>query len=175
MSTATTMTRDWEPVPLTVTRIFRAECQVDPPNVVGDSGEGLRKIVPITSGFLASKSIPALDGATIMPGGSDYFRTDAQGKTRLDARYHFKLKDGHSIYFQSTGIRFVPESYSNAQAKADLLAGKDIDPATYYFRLKLILESDSPDALIQDLVGKIVVASAVRHPDSVVYDAYVVN
>lgn len=165
----------WEPVPLLVAPVFRAVCRVDPPQVVGDSGEGLRKIVPITSGALSSTQIPALDGATLMPGGSDYFRTDAQGKTRLDARYYFHLADGHNIYFQSSGIRLVPDSYANPQAKHDLLAGKDIDPATYYFRLKLMLESDSPDPQIQDLVSKIVIASAVRHPDSVVYQAYVVN
>lgn len=168
-------THEWEPVPLSLAPIFRAECRVDPPNVVGDSGEGVRKIVPITTGSLSSSAVPALDGAKLMPGGSDYFRTDAMGKTRLDARYYFQLRDGHNLYVQSSGIRLVPASYNNPQAKEDLLAGKDIDPTTYYFRLKLILESDSPDAQVQDIVNKIVIASAVRHPDSVVYQAYVVN
>ena len=79
------------------------------------------------------------------------------------------------MYFQSSGIRFVPESYADQSAKDKLLAGQDIDPNLYYFRLKLILECDDPDPLVQDVVNKIVIASAVRHPDRVVYQAYVVQ
>ncbi|SPO21519.1 uncharacterized protein UTRI_01006_B [Ustilago trichophora] len=159
---------DWQPVPIKLEPIFRLSCPVEKPHVVGDSGEGLRKIVPITSGgTITSTQIPAFDGAVGMPGGSDYFRTDRFGKTRLDARYFFQLKSGR--------IRFVPETYPDQSAKDKLLAGQDIDPKLYYFRLKLILECDDPDPQVQDVVNKIVIASAVRHPDSVVYQAYVVQ
>lgn len=80
-----------------------------------------------------------------------------------------------NLYFQSTGIRFVPASYPDQTAKDKLLAGQDIDPNLYYFRLKLQLESDDPDPAVQDVVNKVVIASAVRHPDRVVYQAYVVQ
>lgn len=166
---------DWQPVPPTLRPIFRLSCPVEPPHVIGDSGEGLRKIVPITPGGSITSDIPAFDGATGMPGGSDYFRTDRFGRTRLDARYFFRLKSGHNLYFQSSGVRFVPETYPDQTAKDQLLRGEDIDPAKYYFRLKLILESDDPDEELQDVVNKVVIASAVRHPDSVVYQAYVVD
>ncbi|EST06074.1 hypothetical protein PSEUBRA_003932 [Kalmanozyma brasiliensis GHG001] len=167
---------DWQPVPISLRPIFRLSCPVETAHVVGDSGEGLRKIVPIPAGgVMTSDTIPAFDGATGMPGGSDYFRTDRFGKTRLDARYFFQLKSGHNLFFQSSGIRFVPETYPDQSAKYALLAGQDIDPSKYYFRLKLMLECDDPDALVQDAVNKIVIASAVRHPDSVVYQAYVVE
>ncbi|SYW79370.1 uncharacterized protein UBRO2_03054 [Ustilago bromivora] len=149
---------------------------VEQPHVVGDSGEGLRKIVPITpGGRINSTTIPALDGAVGMSGGSDYLRIDQFGKTRLDARYFFRLRSGHNLYIQSSGVRFVPKSYPDQSAQDRLLAGEDIDPNLYYFRLKLILESDDPDEKVQDVVNKVVIASAVRHPDKVVYQAYVVE
>ena len=79
------------------------------------------------------------------------------------------------MYFQSSGIRLVPDAYNDEEAKSLLLAGQDLDPKRYYFRLKLILETDCPDPKVQDIVNKIVIASAVRHPKAVVYQAYVVN
>lgn len=80
------------------------------------------------------------------------------------------------MYFQSSGIRYVPTNYPNHQAaKHALLNGQDVDPKDYYFRLKLMLESDDPDPEIQDLVNKIVIASAVRRPNSILYQAYVVQ
>ena len=167
---------DWQPILPTLTHIFRLSCPVSAPHVVGDSGEGLRKIVPILpNGTITSHTHPAFDGAIGQPGGSDYFRIDAFGKTRLDARYFFTLKSGHNLYFQSSGIRFVPESYPDQSAKQKLLNGHDLDPKLYYFRLKLVLECDDPDPHVQDVVNKVIIASAVRHPDSVVYDAYVVE
>ncbi|KAJ9477405.1 hypothetical protein PHBOTO_000937 [Pseudozyma hubeiensis] len=167
---------DWQPPATSLTPAFYLSCPVETPSVIGDSGEGLRKIVPISAGGLInSTTIPALDGAVGQAGGSDYYRIDQFGKTRLDARYFFTLKSGRNLYFQSSGIRFVPSSYPDQSAKAKLLAGEDIDPTKYYFRLKLILESDDPDPQVQDLVNKIVIASAVRHPDRVVYQAYVVE
>ncbi|TKY89418.1 hypothetical protein EX895_001949 [Sporisorium graminicola] len=171
-----TAAKDWQPVPISLDPIFRLSCPVEKAHVVGDSGEGLRKIVPISAGgTMTSTTVRAFDGAVGMPGGSDYFRTDRFGKTRLDARYFFQLKSGHNLFFQSSGIRFVPETYEDQTAKEKLLAGQDLDPNLYYFRLKLILECDNPDPQVQDIVNKIVIASAVRHPDRVVYQAYVVQ
>ncbi|KAJ1034563.1 hypothetical protein NDA18_001419 [Ustilago nuda] len=166
----------WTPPIPRLEPIFRLSCPVEQPHVVGDSGEGLRKIVPITAGGrINSTTIPALDGAVDMSGGSDYFRIDQFGKTRLDARYFFRLRSGHNLYIQSSGVRFVPKSYPDQSAQDRLLTGEDIDPNLYYFRLKLILESDDPDEKVQDVVNKVVIASAVRHPDRVVYQAYVVE
>jgi hypothetical protein len=55
------------------------------------------------------------------------------------------------------------------------MQGELVDPSQYYFRLKLILECDDPDPQVQDLVCKVVIASAVRTTDTVMYQAYVVN
>jgi hypothetical protein len=61
------------------------------------------------------------------------------------------------------------------QATHELNQGADIHPARYYFRLKLILESDDPHPAIQEACNKIVVASAVRGETSIVYDAYLLE
>ncbi len=98
---------DWQPVPITLEPIFRLSCPVEVAHPVGDSGEGLRKIVPITAGGrMTSDTIPAFDGAEGMPGGSDYFRIDQFGKTRLDARYFFKLKSGRKFSFLPPSLSF---------------------------------------------------------------------
>ncbi|KAJ1033196.1 hypothetical protein NDA13_001194 [Ustilago tritici] len=137
---------EWTPPIPRLEPIFRLSCPVEQSHVVGDSGEGLRKIVPITpGGRINSTTIPALDGAV------------------------------DNLYIQSSGVRFVPKSYPDQSAQDRLLAGEDIDPNLYYFRLKLILESDDPDEKVQDVVNKVVIASAVRHPDRIVYQAYVVE
>ncbi|GAK64939.1 uncharacterized protein PAN0_007d3155 [Moesziomyces antarcticus] len=164
-----------EPVGITLEPVFRVTCPVEPAHTVGDSGEGVRKIVPIAPGGTITSPIAALDGAVGMHGGSDYFRTDQFGKTRLDARYFFKLKSGHNLYFQSSGVRFVPSSYPDQTAVQRIMQGESVDPSQYYFRLKLILECDDPDPQVQDLVCKVVIASAVRTTDTVMYQAYVVN
>lgn len=89
---------DWQPVPISLEPIFHLSCPVEKAHVVGDSGEGLRKIVPIPAGgTITSTTVPAFDGAVGMPGGSDYFRIDQFGKTRLDARYFFQLKSGRKF------------------------------------------------------------------------------
>ncbi|PWZ03350.1 hypothetical protein BCV70DRAFT_197565 [Testicularia cyperi] len=165
----------FEPIVPALQPMFKVWCEVEAAEPVGDSGEGFRKIVPIGRGAIESDKCPALDGAQLMPGGSDYFRTDQYGKTRLDARYYFKLKSGHNMYFQSSGLRLVPESYNDPEAKAAILAGKDVEPSRYYFRLKLILETDCPDTQLQDIVNKIIIASAIRRPKAVIYQAYVVT
>jgi hypothetical protein len=87
-----------EPVEITLEPVFRVTCPVEPAHNVGDSGEGVRKIVPIAPGGTITSPIAALDGAVGMHGGSDYFRTDQFGKTRLDARYFFKLKSGRKFF-----------------------------------------------------------------------------
>lgn len=65
-------TPDWQPVPISLEPIFHLECPVEKAHVVGDSGEGMRKIVPIPAGGrITSTTVPAFDGAVGMPGGSD--------------------------------------------------------------------------------------------------------
>lgn len=78
-----------------------------------------------------------------------------------------------NLYFQSSGRRFVPSG--DSLVAAALAAGQDIDPAKYYFRLKLILESDDPHLDVQEVCRKVVIASAVRGESSIVYDAYVLD
>jgi len=63
----------------------------------------------------------------------------------------------------------------NPIAAAALTSGQDINPANYYFRLNLILESDDPHPDLQEVCRKLVIASAVRGENSIVYDAYVLD
>lgn len=106
---------EWTPPTPRLEPIFRLSCPVEKPHVVGDSGEGLRKIVPITAGgTITSTTVPALDEAVGMPGGSDYFRIDQFGKTRLDARYFFRLKSGRKSSPSIKPFSLTPSCSTNA-------------------------------------------------------------
>ncbi|KAI3476119.1 hypothetical protein L1887_62338 [Cichorium endivia] len=136
-----------EPVEITLEPVFRVTCPVEPAHNVGDSGEGVRKIVPIApGGTITSPSQPST----------------GQWECMVEATTSAPTSSARPASTQDT--------FSNSN-----LVGELVDPSQYYFRLKLILECDDPDPQVQDLVCKVVIASAVRTTDTVMYQAYVVN
>lgn len=82
--------------------LFHVDATLDTPATIGDSGMGVRKIIPIVGGTIRGPSSSdasgqhknPFDGAQCLPGGADYYVQDSKGTTRLDARYGFKLKSG---------------------------------------------------------------------------------
>ncbi|UZJ50685.1 hypothetical protein CBS101457_000005 [Exobasidium rhododendri] len=166
------------PVTPSLRFIFRLTSTLAAPIIIGDSGQGTRKVVPLTGGALKSSvggltGEDAFDEAQCIDGGADFLTVDPNLFSRLDARYVFRLKSGHHLYFQSSGNRYVPSG--NPEDTAMLNSGEDIEPSKYYFRLKIQLESDDPQPAIREACQKLVVASAVRGQTSIVYDAYVVQ
>lgn len=90
------------PVPISLRFVFRLTATLATPIAIGDSGQGLRKVVPLTGGVLESKADGqlgegAFDGAQCVGGGADYLTVDARGLSRLDARYVFQLKSGREL------------------------------------------------------------------------------
>ena len=69
------------------------------------------------------------------------------------------------MHFRTSGVRSGPPS-----VLAALLRGEDVDPASYYFRVAVYLETSAPR--LDFLERSIFVASAVRGADSVSYTAY---
>lgn len=194
----------FEPVRPALRPIFRVEAQLQAPATVGNTGMGVRKIIPIIAGVVRSPSGSDTDrkcpfaGAKLLSGGADYFLQDSAGTTRLDARYGFELLSGRehrdcvdqahpilqstyifkyipsdtdNLYVQSRGTRFARDE----AAAQGLAQGDDVDPRNYYFRLRLELESDDPDTQVQEACRSMVVASAVRGKESIVYDAYILE
>ena len=140
----------------TLTHIADVTIQVGQPITVGETHEGLRRVVPILGGRIAGSRI----NGTILAAGADYQLIRPDGYTTLDARYVAHLDDGAMIYIVNTGVRFGPPDVMTRITK-----GEPVDPALIYFRTTPRFETASPDH--QWLTRPLFLATGARHPDRV--------
>jgi Protein of unknown function (DUF3237) len=125
---------------------------------------GRRRILPITGGRFAG---PMLRGEILNSGADWQVVTDA-GVTVVDTRYLLRTHDGDLIYLRTQGFRHGP-----ADVMADLASGLAVNPSSYYFRIQMSFETAAQD--YQWLNRSVAVGSAVRLPQAVVYDAYLIT
>jgi hypothetical protein len=130
--------------------------RIGPPITVGETQEGLRRVIPILGGTIKG---PRLDG-TILAAGADYQLIRPDGYTTLDARYAARLADGAMIYIVNTGVRFGPP-----EVMARITAGEIVDPSLVYFRTTPRFATASAD--YQWLTQPLFLATGARHPDRV--------
>jgi hypothetical protein len=129
---------------------------VGTPISVGETADGLRRVVPILGGVITG---PRLSGK-ILPAGADYQLIRADGFTTLDARYTAELGDGAMLYVVNAGVRFgAPE------VMARITRGEDVDPALVYFRTTPRFETSDP--AYQWLLKPLFLAAGARYPDRV--------
>lgn len=105
------------------------------PHEMGNCPLGTRRIIPIVGG---SASGPLLSGR-ILPFGADWQTVSEDGIADLDARYAIETTDGAVIEVISQGIR-----HASPEVHARIAAGEQVDPAEYYMRTAIRLESGSP-------------------------------
>jgi hypothetical protein len=144
--------------------VTRVEAELGPPVSLGQSQWGERRVVPITGGRFDG---PRLSGR-IVPGGADWQVVHADGMISVDARYTLETEDGAGIYAQSRGVRHGPP-----EVLARLGAGERVDPAEYYFRAVIQLETGAPAYAWVNRA--LFIASAIRLPLGVAYDLYAVT
>jgi hypothetical protein len=142
---------------------FRADVVVAPVVDLGVTAAGHRRFVPILGGRFEG----ALAGE-VQPGGADVQLLRADGAVEVEATYVVRTDGGDLVLVRSRGVRAGPPGVVEA-----LLAGADVDPAAYYFRVALRLETGAP--ALAPLQDRIFVGSAVRTADHVRYDAYQVT
>jgi hypothetical protein len=148
------------PIP-TLELVAHVEAELGPLRSLGTSQWGERRVVPIAGGTIDG---PGLRGR-ILPGGADWQVVHPDGMISVDARYTLETDDGAGIYAQSHGVRHGPP-----EVLARLGAGEAVDPAEYYFRAVIELETGAPDYLWVN--RRLFVASAMRLAQRVVYDLY---
>ncbi len=139
---------------LTHTGDFKVD--IGTPVAVGETGQGLRRVIPILGGTVQG---PRLRGE-ILPGGADFQLIQADGYTTLEARYVLRLDGDALVYVVNTGIRFGPP-----EVMARIMRGEVVDPALVYFRTVPRFETASP--AYQWLTRPLFLASGARHPDRV--------
>jgi len=121
---------------------------------------GHRRVVSIAGG-----RVSGLFDAELLPGGADWQIVRPDGTVEIDTRYSARTSLGEFVHFRTSGVRSGSPS-----VLAALLRGEEVDPASYYFRVAVHLETSAPRLAV--LERSVFIASAVRGADSVSYTAY---
>lgn len=104
---------------------FELSATLHPPVTVGQTPQGMRRMVAIESGRFEG---PAIRGV-ILPGGADWQYERHDGVWELEALYLLKTDDDVVIQVRNRGLRHGPEAVMQR-----LMAGEEVDPSEYYFR-----------------------------------------
>jgi hypothetical protein len=107
------------------------ECGVERPTTFGDSGEGVRRVIPITGGTVSGEI-----GGRVLPGGADWQSVLPDGTIELSAHYSLEFADGARVEVTSIGLRAAPP-----EVMAALNRGETVDPDSYYFRTHMRLRT----------------------------------
>lgn len=137
---------------------------VGQPIEIGETGAGVRRVVPILGGEISG---PRIQGR-ILPAGADYQLIRLDGVAELHARYVIETTGGGRIYVENSGLR-----HGSAEAMERLHRGEAVDPALIYFRTTMKFETG--DESFQWLARNIFVGAGVRHPDRVQLSIYQVT
>jgi hypothetical protein len=105
--------------------VFALHARLGDMVVVGQTPEGLRRMIPIVDGTFSG---PKLQG-TVLGGGTDWQFVRSDGVTVADATYLLRTGDGVLIQIHNRGLRHGP-----SEVIRRLTAGEQVDPAEYYFR-----------------------------------------
>ncbi|HEX6321560.1 MAG TPA: DUF3237 domain-containing protein [Burkholderiales bacterium] len=137
-------------------RLFRAEITLAPPQELGDTPRGRRRIIGISGGRFSGERL----SGRVLPGGADWQVIRADGVADLDARYTLETEDGALIYVRNRGVRHGPP-----EVLRQLAAGEAVDPARYYMRTTPLFETG--DARYAWLNRIVCVATGARRPAAV--------
>jgi Protein of unknown function (DUF3237) len=152
------------PSPPTLAHVADFLVEVGAPIAVGETAQGLRRVVPITGGTIRGARL----SGTILNAGADFQIIGPDGFTRVEARYVARLDDGSLLYIENCGVRFGPP-----EAMARIAAGEPVDPALIYFRSAPRFETAEPRH--QWLTRPLFIASGARHPDRVALSVFEVG
>ena len=139
---------------------FTVDARLGPLEDHGVTRAGHRRVIAVAGGRVSG----VLD-AEILPGGADWQLVRPDGAIEIDTRYSARTAAGEYVHFRTSGVRSGPPD-----VLAALLRGENVDPASYYFRVAVYLETSAPRLAF--LERSIFVASAVRGADTVSYVAY---
>jgi len=139
---------------------FTVDARLGPLEDHGVTRAGHRRVIPVAGG-----RVSGVFDAEILPGGADWQVVRPDGTIEIDTRYSARTAAGEHVHFRTAGVRSGPPAILAA-----LLRGEPVDPAAYYFRVAVYLETSAPRLAF--LERSLFVASALRGADSVSYTAY---
>jgi hypothetical protein len=136
--------------------VYTASAQLAAPIPIGETPDGVRRIIPILSGRIEG---PHIRGR-ILGGSSDWQLLRSDGVTVADATYAIETDDGAIIQIRNRGLRHGP-----TDVMARLAAGDTVDPLAYYFRA--VPEFIAPFGPYAWLNNRIFLCSGARYPNSI--------
>jgi hypothetical protein len=144
--------------------LLRAEITLAPPQELGETPLGRRRIIPITGGSFRGDRL----AGRVLPGGADWQLIRADGVAELDARYTLETEDRALIYVRNFGYR-----HGAAEVIQRLAAGEPVDPSLYYMRTTPRFETGAER--YKWLNGVICVATGARRAAAVELEVFEVR
>ena len=141
--------------------VFTITAQIGGVTSAGETGSGVRRIIPITGGEVRGKGI----NGKVCPFGADFQIIRPNELIELEAKYAIETDDGAVIYIENKGIRFGPVDLVKR-----LNRGEGVDPKLIYFRTAPRFETGA--AKYRWLMENLFIGSAARHADRVVIDVH---
>jgi len=92
--------------------LLRAEITLAPPQELGDTPHGRRRVVAITGGSFRGERL----SGRVLPGGADWQLIRADGVAELDARYTLETVDRSLIDVRNFGYRHGPPTCAPRRA-----------------------------------------------------------
>jgi hypothetical protein len=148
-----------------LTLVYRLDATVGAPLQLGETAQGVRRIVPLTGGTFEG---PELGPGALVPGASADWQTILADGTALgDIRYTLRTESGYLLDVRSRSVR-----HGSAEVLARLGRGEPVGPSEYTFRAATSIETAEPSL---DWLNKgIFVSVGARAPDGVTYETYLV-
>ncbi len=141
--------------------VFSLAIKIGEPIVAGETGHGLRRIIPILGGEVRGEGLKG----TIFPVGADFQIIRESELTELEAKYAFQMDDGAIIYIENIGIRFGPRELLQR-----IKRGEAVDPKLIYFRS--VPRFETGNEKYRWLMESLFIGSGIRHPDRVEIDVH---
>lgn len=141
--------------------LFVMRLNVRPLQIVGGTPGAYRRIGVVPSGTFAGDRLHG----EVLEGGSDWQNVRSDGSTTLDVRLVLKTTDDALIAMTYRGVRQGP-----ADVIARLEKGEAVDPASYYFRIAPLFETQAPQyAWLNNVVA---VGTGHRFADGPIYSIF---
>ena len=152
-----------QPTPPRCTYLASISVQVGPAIEIGETSEGIRRVIPILGGTVTG---PELSGL-VLPAGADFQVLRTPTTTEMDAKYVLETDQGDRIYVSNSALRT-----GSAEDIAALVAGVPVDPERIYFRSTPRFAAAGKWSW---LGTRIFIASGIRLPEEVKLDVFMVE
>ncbi len=141
--------------------VFTLTVHIGGVTTAGETGHGVRRIIPITGGTVKGDSV----NGKVCAFGADFQVIRPNELIELEAKYAFETDDGAVVYVENRGIRFGP-----VDLLQKLKRGEPVDPKLIYCRT--VPKFETGHAKYRWLMEHLFIASAARHADRVVIDVH---